>query len=824
MGRDGGSKSPAKNYSGVSHTLSAKTTACLPQHLRNYISHSTVGRNVIGDKQIEKSGCFEGSPSLSNFRCFDKLGRADPATEGYQNNSVFGRFSPGTPGFSHPSMSRDHSTGNLRGSRLEDKLREVYFMPVEKPCLPRNSLEPLAQPKVFASRKDTLYVCQNQSHALCKQNQLKTGPEPNQIIEFCKLCSSERQVQLSCTSKFSKQHLALTKAACCSSQSQTGCNLVAEKLPSVIGHSLTTSNTFSNDRRIGSGLGSQFRPFSTVRTLEWCRTGSSLQSKRNVSNPKRIKRSLSVPTSFHSFNSVRQQNCHCLPQEPGRYKVKSYDEFDIPSFRDLRSVPNPSQGISSPREVQQSCRPSLEIASSPRVASTEPVYPGGVYKVWHPSDRSFCLPESARCFELRDTRTERQSSCFFEDMELPAGMGTSAAISSTQSIGSPQSGQRRLSPGVTTLGESVLAGRPQNTGFSGSIHPTTSRRDVSRRFNRSTSPTHPGYSSRGMEMWGWSGDIMDWNSDQIGLLQSSWRSSTRKTYSVAWRKWLDWTRQHHINPSYPSGSDLAKFLADLHIIHKLAYNTILLYKSAVSTLCNTGMSGKLSSHVLVQHVLKSIALKRPTAQKCPIWDIDVLAFHLEKTTVDCSNIFQVCRHTAMLLLLSSGRRVHDLTLLNIDSAQCVKSDESIIFWPIYGSKTDSSDYRQSGWKLLVNTESKNLNPVFWINQVIDILHNRRVSVNCNSLFITLRGEVKTASRAIIAGWIKSLLLEANITATPGSTRSAVASKNWLHNYPLEDILSRGNWRSSNTFQKFYRREVMSAATNNSVTRLFVPVD
>ncbi|CAG9781978.1 unnamed protein product [Diatraea saccharalis] len=68
----------------------------------------------------------------------------------------------------------------------------------------------------------------------------------------------------------------------------------------------------------------------------WCRTYSSLQSKRNVSNLTRIKRSLSVPASFHSSDSVRQQNCYCLPQESGRYKVKSLDELDIASVSDLR--------------------------------------------------------------------------------------------------------------------------------------------------------------------------------------------------------------------------------------------------------------------------------------------------------------------------------------------------------------------------------------------------------------------------------------------------------------------------------------------------------
>lgn len=925
MGRDGSSRLPTKNYSGVSHTLCNETTACLPHQSRKSIPHSSVGRDDKSDKQIKKTGCSGSSPSLpklsvnnvpcpeerryrpshiqfksaericddgkvqpskciqsagissaerlslqnrpftglfsfenksksqkvftpilhgrasgndmppfwfehrsQNFRYPDELGRTDVTKEGCQINRVPGRFSPGAPRLCCPSMSRDHGTRNFGGSRLDDKLRKVYFTSIEKSRLPRDSLGPLAQSEVVTSRQGALPDCQNQPHASWEDNRSKRSPEPSRNAKFCKLCSSERQAKLSCTSKFPKQHFALTKSAHSSARSQTRFEMVAKKLPPLITDTLTTSNTLSNDRRFGSGLGSAIRQFSTVRTVDWRTTGSSLQSERDVSDIKRIKRSLSVPASFHSSDSMRQQNCHCLSQEPGRHKVHAFDELDISSFRDLRPVSNPPEVISSPWEVQPSCGPSLETSSAPGVASTKFLYPNSICKVRNPGDRSICLSEGTRCLKLCDPRSKRQSSCvsrcLFKSMELPTGLDISATVSRTESVGPPQSGQGRLSPSATKVGESILARRPQNTSSSGTIYSTSPQQEISRCFNRSTSPSNPGNNSGSVEMWGWSGDIMDWNSDQISLLQSSWRPSTRKTYSVAWKKWLEWTSQHHINPSCPSGSDFAKFLADLHIINNLSYNTILLYKSAVSTLCNASTSGQLSTHVLVKHVLKSIAIKKPIAQKCPVWDIDTLAFHLKNTIVNGDSIFQVCRHTAMLLLLSSGRRIHDLTLLNIDSAHCVKSEESIIFWPIYGSKTDSSDYRQSGWKLLANAENKNLNPVYWINRAIDILRNRRESVKCNSLFITLRGDVKTASRAIIAGWIKSLLAEANITATPGSTRSAVASKNWLSNHPLEDILARGNWRSSNTFKKFYRREVISAPTSNSVSRLFLPVD
>ncbi|KAJ2953752.1 hypothetical protein O0L34_g1379 [Tuta absoluta] len=67
--------------------------------------------------------------------------------------------------------------------------------------------------------------------------------------------------------------------------------------------------------------------------------------------------------------------------------------------------------------------------------------------------------------------------------------------------------------------------------------------------------------------------------------------------------------------------------------------------------------------------------------------------------------------------------------------------------------------------------------------------------------------------------------EAGVKASAGSIRPAVASKNWMLNFPLDEILSRGNWRSSNTFAKFYRRTIMpSTASTNTVTSLFHAVN
>ncbi|KAF9795754.1 hypothetical protein SFRURICE_006926 [Spodoptera frugiperda] len=328
-----------------------------------------------------------------------------------------------------------------------------------------------------------------------------------------------------------------------------------------------------------------------------------------------------------------------------------------------------------------------------------------------------------------------------------------------------------------------------------------------------------------LEMWGWSEAVETWTPEQRLLLKNSWRKSTLKTYEVAWKRWTSWSMSKNIDMHNPTGTQLAQFLSDLHLIHNLSYNTIILHKSVVSTLCNAERSSQLSSHVLVKHILKSIALKNPKCAKPPIWDISQLVTYLSNYTVNENNIFQISRHTAIILLLCSGRRIHDLTLLQVDPDHYIKSDDSVTLWPQFGSKTDCSTRRQSGWKLLTNPNNSNLNPIFWLEKTVQILHERRKASKSFNLFITVRGAPKPASRTVIAGWVKTLFKEAGIIATPGSTRSAVASKSWLENHPLDEILSRGNWQSAKTFQNFYRREVIRSGDSNlNVSELFNPVN
>ncbi|CAH0714362.1 unnamed protein product, partial [Brenthis ino] len=189
-------------------------------------------------------------------------------------------------------------------------------------------------------------------------------------------------------------------------------------------------------------------------------------------------------------------------------------------------------------------------------------------------------------------------------------------------------------------------------------------------------------------------------------------------------------------------------------------------------------------------------------------------------------MWEISRRCAILLLLCSGRRVYDLTLLSISDSNFIDDTEAncLTFWPMFGSKTDSVSYTQSGWKLYSNNENANIDPVLWVRKLIQFGKDIGREGKVSNLFVTARGPAKAASRTVIAGWVKSVLSDAGVNATPGSVRSAVASRSWLDSEPLDKILSRANWKSIKTFSKFYKKEIrpLPNVISDSVS-LFKPV-
>lgn len=759
-----------------------------------------------------------------------KLGGSNIArTLECKNSCVSRRFSHSPSRYKHASRACPTNGSNVTDSRMENKLRKICPKSSEEHNLFRNTLGDLGQSKITAKRKVRRNNQKSKSDYRSGLSKSKRSTEISGTFELRQLRCSSRSTQSSTTNNV---HELNTRQIVEGLPVTTGClqrtELVDSKLPVVNTTSLPSSDELFSDRCIGSGMGGTVKQSGSLGQLVTRRTSASLQPERNAGHTTRSSEPSPGAASQLNSHTMRQQDRSCSFKERGRHQIITPDGDNLSNFELDGSTSNTLQYTLYPGQVQQRCRSPVASSSTSRVAPAASLRGNSVCQVGNPNNRSVRLRNCACCLQLCDSRPDRPQSPVTRrvqcSMEFPARMGFSAPVSDSQSSVSPKSVHGNISAGCTTMGKGILAFRSQSSSASSTINIEKTAQTPNRYVDGPPTAESREHNSRGLEMWGWSEALKTWNPEQLSLLRNSWRKSTAKTYEVAWKRWTSWCHSKSIDTNSPTGSQLALFLSDLHLTHHLSYNTILLHKSVVSTLCNTDTSGHLSSHVLVKHILKSIALKNPKTAKPPVWDVSKLTEFLTNYTVDVTNNFQISRHTAILLLLCSGRRIHDLTLLTIDPSHCVRSDDNIIFWPRFGSKTDSSTYRQSGWKMLSNSNNCKLNPVFWIHKTIDLLKERRDTAKSFNLFVTVRGVAKPASRTIIAGWIKTLFKEAGITAAPGSVRSAVASKSWLENHSLDEILARGNWRSANTFQNYYRREVMENNSSDTVTQSFEPIN
>lgn len=519
--------------------------------------------------------------------------------------------------------------------------------------------------------------------------------------------------------------------------------------------------------------------------------------------------------SSRSINngSVRQQDSGVVFAKPGWYQVYRTARNDKRNLG-LSSELKCNHSLVLPaRPLQFNRRLLIQRKSPTRLAHQKRDHTEDISKMGSSSDRSLRLrpieSSTGLCLDRCKGHTSSLRECVQPNLELRTGVDFPPSTTCTS--GTPTSEQvlRNISDRGTSMGDSVLEKRPQTQSPGCPVPDTELNREPNRLIHEPSSAEGRKSLFGGLEDTGWADLVAGLDQADVNLIQSAWRDSTWRTYESAWKQWVSWCRQNGRKPNSPRPLDVAAYLGSLSRVRKLAPSTIMVHKSVILTFADPTQEKQLGNHPVVAAMLKAIKIQKcmSAVPKTQIWNIQDLFQWLKSNIPDKESIFQVSRHVALLLLLASGRRIHDLTLLMIDDQHCERSDSSITFWPRFGSKTDNDRNRQSGWHLTCSGDM-DLSLVKWINCLIDVTNSRRrAREGLNNLFITTRGEVKAASRTVIAGWLKAPFKDIGIDCSPGSVRSAVASNDFQNNVPLDDILKRGNWRGSTNFFKHYCKSV-----------------
>lgn len=756
----------------------------------------------------------------------DELGGPNASRAGGEDYCIFRRFSDCKSIERNAPGTHQSGCSHFAEFRLGCEFPEINSKSTEVHRVFRNKMGPLAEPQRTPSEQVNQFERQNREDASRKGGVTKTGTEYSWFMEFCQFRGPERPLKRSSVIKIIPSNDSVpsqcdTDPFQCSSKFR----MVASQSQNCLTNSFPASDLLLDHRCIRPRLGRAAQRGSFIRNMVGGRSIFSRQCFRNVGDNTCVTEKRGDYAELQPTSAERQPNCRCLPTQRGRHEVRVSSPSHISGIRRARSVPHSFNSVSHPRSLQLRSRSTVESRFDLGVASSEPLNLADLSYVGCAAGGPVCVAKGACSTVVRYIGHTGSEGSFRKRIQPQMGVHVSMDISPSlpnpEGVNSSEPSDRQVHNDCSTLGKSLLETRSPSSSAAVPVPDSQSRPSTDRHENVPPSTAGEPVTFRSVVDTGWSSLLAAWNKEQVELLDKSWRKSTLGSYKPAWLRWCKWARENNVSVYSPCPQDLARFLTDLFLKVNLSYSSICLHKSVVSTFCKPVSGDPLSSHVIVRQTLKGIALQQPLKRKPPVWDVNTLTSYLAARSVDSNSLFEVSKRTAIILLLCSGRRIHDLTLLNIDRDSLIIEDDSIVLWPAYGSKTDTKSYRQSGWRLLKCESNPNICPVRWIKKLLDCTLSRRGDIN--SLFISVCGSAKPASRSIIGGWIKRALQDAGIYCSPGSVRSAVASSSWLDNTPIDHILARGNWQSAITFHKYYKREVASTNTSrasHSLSNLF----
>lgn len=740
---------------------------------------------------------------------------------------------------SKPTASGKRSVNSYKDphkSGLQNKLGKVSAKPNKRNNVPRNKLEYRIESKKPASTKNTITRKNHPKNHKKRKMELATSK-----VDFGQngICIVRHTASSTALSKNSTIREPVTGIdAQLTHQNKTRyysrVAMVAGKLRTKVKDNSERTGNPPSHRRLKLGLGSRVRRRTDLRTMERLPKEMAYKQERNVCG---LQNFVQLPD-----NTTEQKYPYTMRQQNGGrlHKKSGWNQIGITpktcrrhlEYGNTQRYRHTNRTYS--RSLQHNIRSSVQRQKVTRLAPIERDTENDFRKMGHSMHRPIRNTKIGSSPKIRHAismPTGRICERIHKDVGLQIRMDIPPATVNTQDPTSSQPMSRDLHINSSPMGECLLAAATQEKICRQTIHNTESSRPFDRPSNQPTPSQNTRFVLGSMESTGWADLVKNWSIKEKQILETSWRKSSLGTYSAAWKSWCLWAKDKKVSINNPNPTEVAQYLCYLYYKKKMSYRTIYLHKSTIATFSNPLNSDKISSNPLIKHTLKGIANTNPQTLRTKIWDVNKLLTWIRHNPPDPSNLFQVSRHLAILLLLSSGRRIHDLTLLRIDTDFLEQSENEVIFWPQYGSKTDKWKNIQSGWKLLKNDQEL-WDIVNWVKKYIDISHSRRHANNQKIpyLFLKTRGKTGPASRSVIAGWVRTALLSAGIEAGAGSTRSAVATYRFNSCLPLDEVLKRGNWQGPNNFFKHYYREIEKSATSemyinnrNMITESFVPL-
>ena len=164
----------------------------------------------------------------------------------------------------------------------------------------------------------------------------------------------------------------------------------------------------------------------------------------------------------------------------------------------------------------------------------------------------------------------------------------------------------------------------------------------------------------------------------VELLCHSVKSTTTKTYNIAWSQWSGWCSERKSDPVLCPVSDILTFLAEQFAMGK-EFRTVNVLRSAISSAHCHIDNKPAGQHPLVVRLMKGVSISRtPQPRYQHTWDVSVVTSYLS-TLGDNStmSLKQLSQKLCMLMALTCPER--SSVMASLDTAYMRHYPESVKF-------------------------------------------------------------------------------------------------------------------------------------------------
>jgi hypothetical protein len=284
-------------------------------------------------------------------------------------------------------------------------------------------------------------------------------------------------------------------------------------------------------------------------------------------------------------------------------------------------------------------------------------------------------------------------------------------------------------------------------------------------------------------------------------------TATNRGYRKNQLRILAWATAHNVSPTMFTGADAVNFLARLKHDHKLQLGTLKSIRTAIAHLHDDSRS--ISSHPLINTYLDSIAKQAPPVfiHKSQVDLTPSMVYARSIPSCFSTSISLLQQKLAFLLAMAAFLRPSDLARIPFDSCKVTPSDGCLHF------KVVSPKERRKKRKIVKDFrvhphQDKELCPGFCFTILKD--HPRlQGRTRHSALFVKANNINQPVLSSTISSWLHRRFISLSTTEPRVSIRSLASSAALDKGVDLQDIVTLGNWTSSDTFRQHYQRNPMA---------------